>query len=196
MNSMVLVRRVVLIMLALFCFGSITACGAGKKEDPKFAKVKAGDMPEGGDWTGVYFDPLYGYLHLTKEGTAISGAWRTEDGSAWGEMNGTVTGDLFKFEWSENKIGLVGPSAKSNGRGYFKYVVPEGENVNHEIVGEWGLDDREVGNEWKAVKQRNMAPDLASVRPTPEEGQVEGGNFDQGGGGDDDDDDDDDDTDM
>jgi hypothetical protein len=60
---------------------------------------------------------------------------------------------------------MVGPGSTTEGRGYFKYYVPAEENANHEIKGEWGLDRSEVGNSWEAVRQRNMLPDLNSVRP-------------------------------
>ena len=43
------------------------ACGGAPKE--AHVLPKAGDMPEGGDWTGVYFSPTYGHLHLVKEGS-------------------------------------------------------------------------------------------------------------------------------
>jgi len=46
-----------------------------------------------------------------------------------------------------------------------KYFVPAEENANHEIKGEWGLERSEIGNRWEAVRQRNMLPDLASVKP-------------------------------
>ena len=43
--------------------------------------------------------------------------------------------------------------------------MPAEENANHEIKGEWGLERSEVGNTWEAIRQRNMLPDLNSVRP-------------------------------
>ena len=76
---------------------------------PKVAAVKAGDMPEGGDWSGVYYDQTNGYLHAVKEGDTVSAKWRTTAGDAWGELSGKVTGDLLKFEWKEHRIGMVGP---------------------------------------------------------------------------------------
>ncbi len=129
------------------------------------ADVKAGDLPPEGDWSGVFYSQLYGHLHLVKEGNSVSGKWRTATGDKWGELHGEVTGDLLKFKWVEHKIGLVGPGATTQGRGYFKYAVPPGENVNHEIHGEWGLGKSEVGNPWDAVRQRGMLPDLATVGP-------------------------------
>ena len=119
-------------------------------------------MPDGAEWNGVYFSQQYGYLHMTKEGKAVTGVWKSPKG-AWGRMVGEVTGDLFFFEWEEHKIGQVGPNATTKGKGYFKYHRPEGENVNDELKGEWGLGENEVGHPWEAVKQRNMDPDPKSI---------------------------------
>ncbi len=142
-----------------------SAVGCSKPPPPTTANVKAGDLPPGGDWSGVFYSPLYGHLHLVKEGNSVSGKWRTTGGDKWGELHGEVTGDLLKYKWVEHKIGMVGPGATTEGRGYFKYYVPADENSNHEIKGQWGLDRSEVGNSWEAIRQRNMLPDVDSVRP-------------------------------
>jgi hypothetical protein len=141
------------------------AVGCSKPPPPTTANVKAGDLPPGGDWSGVFYSPLYGHLHLVKEGNSVSGKWRTAGGDKWGELHGEATGDLLKYKWIEHKIGMVGPGATTEGRGYFKYHVPSEENENHEIKGEWGLERSEVGNTWEAIRQRNMLPDLGSVNP-------------------------------
>src|SRR4029079_17017404 len=150
---------------------------------------KPGDMPEGGDWTGVFFSPTYGHLHLIQQGSVLSGKWRTVNGDKWGEMHGEVTGNLFRYEWKETKIGMVGPSAVTTGRGYFQYKRPPGELVNDEIHGQWGLSNEQTGVTWDAVKQRNAKPDPDSVIPD-ETQKLEGGGWDGekkkpgGGGGD------------
>jgi hypothetical protein len=156
------------------------ALSVGCKSEPEFVKanVTAGAMPSEGDWRGVYYDTVYGYLHLTTSGNSASGTWRTAAGDKWGEMSGTVDGDLFTYEWTEHRIGIVGPAASSSGKGYFKYVVPEGDNVDHEIHGEWGMDQNEAGYRWVAVKQRNMKPDPKSVMPDETQTSLEGGDWD------------------
>jgi len=184
-----------LVRSRLTSFGLIVALGAGSAfavgcggshKDDAHAVPKAGDMPEGGDWTGVFYSPTYGDLHLLKEGETISGAWRTAAGDKWGEMHGEANGDLFKYEWKETTIGMVGPSATKTGHGYFKYTRPPGDNVNDEIKGEWGLNGQTTGLPWSAVKQRNRNPDLKSVMPD-ETQKVEQTNWDEekkhGGGG-------------
>jgi hypothetical protein len=138
---------------------------ACKPPPPTTANVKAGDLPAAGDWSGVFYSPLYGHLHLVKEGNIVSGKWRTTNGDKWGELHGEVTGDLLKYKWVEHRIGMIGPGSTTEGHGYFKYYVPADENANHEIKGEWGLDASEIGNPWQAVRQRNMLPDPNSVQP-------------------------------
>ena len=120
---------------------------------------------EGGEWNGVYYSQTYGYLHRVEgNGDKITGAWRTVAGDKWGELFGETKGDVLEYEWKEHKIGMIGPNATVEGKGYFRYVVPESGEA-HEIRGEWGLDDDNAGHTWTALKQNNMQPDPKSVRP-------------------------------
>lgn len=161
---------------------AVGALGCDSTPPPKVAAVKAGDMPEGGDWTGVYYDQTNGYLHAIKEGDTVSAKWRTTAGDAWGELSGKVTGDLLKFEWKEHRIGMVGPTATRSGRGYFKYTVPKADEA-HVIKGEWGLGTDETGMKWEGVKQLNRKPDPNSVMPDEIEGRGQGGGWDETPGG-------------
>jgi hypothetical protein len=175
-------------LLVALGLGSAVSVGCGgSKGEAAHPVPKAGDMPEGGDWTGVFYSPTYGDLHLLKEGANVQGAWRTANGDKWGEMHGEANGNLYKFEWKETTIGMVGPSATKTGKGYFQYIHPPGDNVNDEIKGEWGLGSEQTGLPWSATKQRNRNPDLKSVVPD-ETQKVEGTNWDEskhgGGGGD------------
>jgi hypothetical protein len=165
MISRSLTRGCIVTALGISLLGGSAVVGCSNPPPPTTANVKAGDLPAAGDWSGVFYSPLYGHLHLVKEGSSVSGKWRTAGGDKWGELHGEVTGDLLKYTWIEHKIGMVGPGATTEGRGYFKYYVPAEENANHEIKGEWGLERSEVGNRWEAIRQRNMLPDLNSVRP-------------------------------
>jgi hypothetical protein len=159
----------------------VAGCGGGK-DAVKTADVKAGKMPEGGDWAGVYYSPLYGYLHVITDGDSVTGAWRTAAGDAYGEMSGKTDGNLLKYEWKERKIGAVGADALKSGKGFFVYAIPK-EGESHEIHGEWGLGQSEAGNTWDAVKQKNMPPDLKAVQPDEYEGRVSGGGWDNEGEG-------------
>jgi hypothetical protein len=170
------VNKVFLALVLVACPVAIGACGGGAKS-AESASVKPGEMPAGEDWSGVYYSPVYGMLHLVLEGDTLSGAWRTAAGDSWGEMSGKVNGDIFKYEWTEHKIGMVGPHSSTHGRGYFRYTMPKAGDPA-EITGEWGLNTDEVGNTWKATKQVNQKPDPKSVRPDEVEGRVEGGGWD------------------
>ena len=140
------------------------ACGEGTTA--KVASVSPGDMPSGAKWDGVYYSELYGYLHLVQSGTSMKGKWERTHKDKWGELKGTVTGDVLKFEWSEYTKGLVGPNAKRSGKGYLKYKRPPGDNVDDQLAGEIGFGEDEVGEPWEAIKQRNIPPDLASIGGT------------------------------
>ena len=160
---------------------SLSACGGGN--DPKHAQIKAGELPAGGEWQGVYYSPTYGYLHLLVDGKTAQGAWRTGGGDAWGEMQGEVDGNVLRYTWTQHKIGMIGAEASSNGHGYFVYSIPK-EGEAHKIAGEWGLGDADAGNKWDAVKQTNMQPNPNSVKPDEIEGKVNAGGWDDEGKGD------------
>lgn len=140
---------------------AICIVGCGSSSDPKTAKVASGPMPEGETWTGVYFHSVFGYLHLEEEGANVVGRWKRTDQSHWGELSGTTTGNVLHYTWKEHKVGMVGPSATTHGKGYFVYKVNK-ENIG-EIDGEFGLNDSEVGSNWKNIKQVRMTPDLKSI---------------------------------
>jgi hypothetical protein len=167
------------IALALCFVAPLAVVGCGKP--PENPNLRPGEMPVGSEWQGVYYSPTYGNLHLVEDGDNIAGKWRTTGGEAWGELNGKATGNLLRYEWTEHKIGLVGPSSTSTGKGYFKYFKPENGDAD-EIRGEWGLNDSETGNPWTATKQRNVKPNPESVMPDEVEGQISGGDWDQESG--------------
>jgi hypothetical protein len=137
----------------------LVACGG--EDAPKSAKVVPGPMPEGESWTGVYFHPLYGHLHLQEEGTNVVGRWKRANHSHWGEMSGTKQGNVFRYTWKEHQVGMVGPSATTNGRGYFVYKVNK-DGIG-ELHGEFGMKNSETGSDWKSVKQQRQQPDLKSI---------------------------------
>jgi hypothetical protein len=153
-------------LLLLFVIGlspSLTVgCGGGGL-NAKIASVKKGPMPDGGSWTGVYYSPLYGWLHLVEEGDLVTGRWIRPRRDRWGELSGESDGNVLKFDWKEYEYGLVGPNSNKSGKGYFVYSRPEGDNVDDRIAGEIGKGDDEVGAPWDGVKQRNQKPDLQSI---------------------------------
>lgn len=151
--------RIIVLSFATLAFVPFaSACGG---EGAKAAKVASGPMPEGESWTGVYFHPVYGYLHIMEEGSNVVGRWMRTDHSHWGEMSGTVSGNLVHFQWKEHKIGMVGVAATTKGKGYFVYKVNK-EGIG-ELDGQYGLNDDETGSDWHNVKQLRMQPDLKSI---------------------------------
>ena len=163
-------RKIALLAIPLVIASGAVLSACGGKEEPKMASVKPSAMPEGASWDGVYFNPQFGNLHLLETGGSIAGKWKRTDGSAWGELNGPVQANVFHYEWTEHKVGLIGPSSTTKGKGYFVYQRPSGENVDDNIVGEWGLNDRETGNPWDGIKQRHVKPDLKSIGGEQESG--------------------------
>jgi hypothetical protein len=155
---------------------SLAALGgcAGSKTSGSKGIPPAGDMPEGASWMGVYFNPLFGYLHLVPTGDGVAGKWKRTDGSQWGELHGLTQGNLLKYEWTEHKVGLVGPGSTTQGKGYFVYKRPPGDDVDDLLEGEWGLNDESTGNKWDCIKQRRMTPDLKSIGGEQEPGGPSG----------------------
>jgi hypothetical protein len=138
---------------------TLPACGSGG--GAKFAQVKAGEMPSGEGWPGVYYNPVYGYLHMIEQDGNIVGRWKRTDGGHWGELSGSVQGNVMHFTWKEHKVGGVGPSSESHGSGQFVYKM--GENNIAELGGQYALDDSNDVGDWHCIKQVNMKPDLNSI---------------------------------
>lgn len=165
----------VLIVAGGLMLAGVGVVGCGGGGSAKSANVTPGDMPEGESWTGVYFHPTFGYLHLVEQDTNVVGKWLRTDKSAWGQLSGTKTGNVLHFTWTEHKYGMVGPSASVSGRGYFVYKktgeIPE-------LDGQYGMDDSEVGSDWHNVKQLRVQPDLNSITgDTPGGAATPGGGF-------------------
>jgi hypothetical protein len=146
--------------------GGLVACG-GAGAASKFASVKAKEMPEGETWEGVYYNPVYGYLHLVPNGENLIGRWKRTDSSHWGELSGTVEGNTFRYTWTEHRYGAIGPSADVHGAGVFVYYVPpkKGDElkVPPELDGKFALDEASEIGDWHCVKQMNVKPDLPSI---------------------------------
>ncbi len=156
---------------------AMTGCGGNKPQIMTADHVKPGALPAEGEWRGVFFNQTFGFLHITTEGKGAQGAWRTANGDKWGELYGEIEGDVLKFTWTEYKVGIVGPNAKSEGKGYFRYTIPR-EGEAHELKGEWGLGENAVGHSWDCVKQMNQEPDPDSVRPNEMESAIGAQGFD------------------
>jgi len=156
--------RLALLLVVACCLVLVAGCKTAASHEANTADVDPGPMPDGAEWTGVYYSPLYGWLHLVQEGNLITGKWLRPRKDRWGELQGNADGNLVRFDWKEYIVGLVGPRSRKQGKGYFVYSRPAGENVDDVIEGELGRDQDEMGlPPWDAVKQRNVDPDLNSI---------------------------------
>jgi hypothetical protein len=143
--------------VALAATGAV-GCGSSQ---PKFGIVRTGDLPAGQTWSGVYYNEVYGYLHLVEQDGNVTGRWKRKDGSEWGELGGTVQGNVLNFSWKEHKYGAVGPSADSKGSGVFRYRM--GESNIPALDGQYALSESSSVGEWNCIKQQGMKPDLNSI---------------------------------
>lgn len=159
-------RLWVVIAAGALAIAPLAVGGCGGSGSVKAAKVEAGDMPSGAEWRGVYYSQLYGYFHIVTEGDKVHGKWTRPNKDKWGEMHGTVQGNVIHFSWTEYTVGAVGPNSSRSGRGYLKYTRPEGDNVDDRVDGEMGRGEDETGEPVDGVKQRNMPPDLDSIGGT------------------------------
>ena len=120
--------------------------------------VTPGAMPQGGTFTGVWFSPQYGEMHMVQTGATVVGKY--EKAERTGRIQGHVTGDLMRFQWTEKREMIAGRPTETTGRGYFRIVFDEPEGV-YKFVGEWGHDQQEMGGgPWNGVKSKKRKPDL------------------------------------
>lgn len=132
-------------LLLVACGGSVPA-------------LKAGPMPDGGDFTGVWFSQQYGEMHMIQEGSSVHGRYELDQRT--GKINGDANGDLLRFEWEEQKSMVSNRPNITKGHGYFRYTV-NADTGEHRIEGRWGLDaDDRNGGDWTAYKMRNREPEL------------------------------------
>jgi hypothetical protein len=138
------------------------AVACGGPPEAKFVNVQPGPMPADQTWAGVYYNPVYGYLHIVEKDGNVAGRWKRTDGSHWGEMSGTTSGKVLNFTWKEHAYGGIGPSADSHGSGVFVYKAGEG-NVPAELAGQYALAESDAIGDWHCVKQVGMKPDPNSI---------------------------------
>jgi len=153
-------RSVVLCGVALLSTG--LGCGGGG------ADVKAGPMPAEGNFTGVYFSPQYGEMHMVQNGSAVVGKYKKDERS--GAIQGEADGDLMRFEWTEYKAMVSNRPQETRGHGYFRYMV-DPANGDHVLKGRWGMgDDDQLGGDWSAYKSRKLEPNLEGFGDEPTSG--------------------------
>src|SRR5690349_2427659 len=113
--------------------GSVIATAACSTA-PAAPVVKAGPMPTGGAWQGVYAESIHGELNLVVSGRRADGAWKTPAG-VHGTLWGAVDGNTLHYMWSERRKNERGEPIAWFGRGYFVYKVVDAKT--QVISGEW-----------------------------------------------------------
>lgn len=150
-----------------WCVAFAAGCSGGHGSGT-MANVKAGPMPPGGTFRGVWYNPTWGELHLVPSGNEVYGRWRSAQHGLWGQMTGTASGDVLRFTWEERRVGGVDPGSVRKGRGYFKYIPVEAPDLP-KLRGEWGLGDNETGGgEWDCAKEKDVEPRPDSIGNDPD----------------------------
>jgi hypothetical protein len=144
------------IALALL-FGVVLGCGGSQKP-------KAGTMPAGATFYGVWESPQYGNMHLCQSGSQVVGDYVKHERA--GRIQGNVKGDLLTFQWEDRRELVAGKPQVRRGKGYFRIEI--GEDGDQYLKGEWGMDDRSSGGgPWNAVKLRRGQPDRCTGTDEP-----------------------------
>ena len=141
----------VVVTLALTLALALAGC-AGSSTPALVVK----SMPEGGSFTGVWFSPEYGEMHMRQSGASAIGRYSKDERS--GRIQGHVEGDIMRFEWTEKRELLAGRAVQTKGHGYFR-IVNDPADKTFKLAGEWGNDAAERGGgPWTAVKSKSMQP--------------------------------------
>ena len=149
-------RSLVLFVCGLLATSTLAACGGGGGGR---ANVTPGVMPPGETMTGVYQSPQYGEMHLVQTGVQVVAEYTHDERR--GRLQGTVQGNLLRFEWTERRELVVGRPNVTRGRGYF--LFSREADGSFYLLGEWGADDNETGGgPWRSVRLRNRRPQLSS----------------------------------
>ena len=144
------------IALALL-LGVIFGCGGSQKP-------KAGPLPEGATFYGVWQSPQYGNMHMCQSGKQVIGDYIKNERA--GRIQGDVDGDLLIFQWEDRRELVSGKPQIRRGRGYFRIQI--GEDGDQYVQGEWGMDDDlSGGGPWNAVKLRRGQPDRCTGADEP-----------------------------
>ncbi len=168
-------RSSLLASAAFVALSLLAGCGGGGR-----ANISPGTMPAGETFTGVWHSPQYGEMQLVQTGNSVVGEYVHDERR--GRIQGTATGDLLRFEWSESRELVSGRPNTTRGRGYFRFQV--GEDNDRYLVGEWGHDSNETGGgPWRAVRDRRRRPSLSGGDAAGSSGGESSGGG--GGGGDD-----------
>jgi len=144
----------IVLVLAL---GLMLGCGGSQKP-------KAGPMPQGATFYGVWQSPQYGSMHLCQSGKQVIGDYVKNERA--GRIQGDVEGDLLVFQWEDRRELVQGKPQIRRGKGYFHIEI--GDDGDQYLKGEWGMDEEMAGGgPWNAVKLRRGEPDRCTGADEP-----------------------------
>jgi hypothetical protein len=156
-------RPAIVLSALLATLGSapvLTGCGS-----PTKPTIHVGTMPSGGSYTGVWFSPQYGEMHFEQNGATVIG--RYEKDERHGRIQGSVEGDILRFEWTESRELIAGRATKTRGHGYFRISHSDADDTWN-VTGEWGNDDAETGGgAWTGVKSKTRKASVGAKSESP-----------------------------
>lgn len=146
-------------------FASFASTGCATSTPPaRTAKLTEAPLPAGATFKGVWYNPVWGQLHLVHIDNTVQGKWKSPSSGVWGQLHGSIAGDVIRFEWEEHKTGAIGPGSTRKGKGYFQYKAAPNDVDMPKLKGEWGLGESEIGGgEWDCTKQKDLEPNLKSI---------------------------------
>ena len=162
------------VVVALACVPALQGCGGAAKHS-----IRVGNMPPGGSFSGVWFSPQYGEMHIEQSGATAIGRYTKDERD--GRLQGSVEGDVLRFEWKESRELIVGRPTETKGHGVFKIYKKDDEDTWN-LQGEWGTDASESGGgPWTAVKSKTRRPDVSGDGSGSSSGSSSGSGGDYGG---------------
>ncbi len=110
----------------------------------------ASPMPEGEDYSGMWYSEQFEHMFLKQEGDEVVGVYTYQGG---GSIEGRVEGNLLLFDWYEP--GDRQRARRSmEGKGYFQL---RGGQEGPELEGQWGYrGDRQGAGPWNAEWIRDL----------------------------------------
>jgi uncharacterized membrane protein YgcG len=97
-------------------------------------------------------------MHIEQNGSSAIGRYSKDERA--GRIQGSVEGDVMRFEWTDSRELIVGRPVETKGHGYFK-IVKHDDDDTFNLDGRWGTDASEHnGGPWTAVKSKTRRPDL------------------------------------
>jgi hypothetical protein len=102
-------------------------------------QIQPGDMPEGGNFAGVWFTN-WGEMTIEVNGNTAVGQFCDEDNNRYGRMEGTVRGNVLRFSWHTNDVSMGNRARTSDGSAVVQLTItPQGESTSGHIQGTWGF---------------------------------------------------------